>query len=399
MEEPFPIFISVNNANVNNLKKRIECTERFSVDELRRVIPKHCFQRSSIISLGYLIGDISYAAALVIGALQIPSIQNDGLRIVAWTLYGFLQGLVGTGIWILAHECGHSAFSSSTVLNDAVGWVLHSSLLVPYFSWKITHARHHRYTGHMEKDTAFVPLTEANFARKHRMPTRDLENFMQDTPLMTLAHLIGHQLAGWQLYLCLYKTGGRYSIPNGDIAKQGILSHFDPYSPIFTQKQRTAVLFSDIGISIMGTILFKVGRCFGFYNIFALYFVPYLWVHHWLVAITYLHHTHPAVPHYSAATWSFKKGALGTVDRNFGFIGRHFFHDIIDHHVIHHLFPKIPFYRSEEATTAIKPLLGPAYIERKEDFFLLSLWRTFRQCQYVSDADKSDENSGIFEWR
>ena len=68
------------------------------------------------------------------------------------------------------------------------------------------------------------------------------------------------------------------------------------------------------------------------------------------VAITYLHHTHPTVAHYASATWSFKKGALGTVDRSFGPIGRHFFHDIIDHHVIHHLFPKIPFYRAEEAT-------------------------------------------------
>lgn len=117
------------------------------------------------------------------------------------------------------------------------------------------------------------------------------------------------------------------------------------------------------------------------------------------VAIRYLHHTHPTVAHYASATWSFKKGALGTVDRSFGPIGRHFFHDIIDHHVIHHLFPKIPFYRAEEATAAIKPLLGEAYIELKEENFLFSLWSTFRDCRYVTDAVESDERSGVFQWK
>ena len=45
-----------------------------------------------------------------------------------------------TGIWVLAHEAGHSAFSPQVWVNDAVGWFFHSLLLVPYFSWKYTHA-------------------------------------------------------------------------------------------------------------------------------------------------------------------------------------------------------------------------------------------------------------------
>lgn len=117
------------------------------------------------------------------------------------------------------------------------------------------------------------------------------------------------------------------------------------------------------------------------------------------VAITYLHHTDLIIPHYAATTWSFKKGALGTIDRSFGFIGRHFFHDIIDHHVVHHFFPKIPFYRAEEATAAIKPLLGPAYVERKDHNFLSSLWTTFRECRFVSDSVSADVRSGIYKWK
>lgn len=57
------------------------------------------------------------------------------------------------------------------------------------------------------------------------------------------------------------------------------------------------------------------------------------------VAITYLHHNHPDVHHFEAESWTFVKGALATVDRDFGFVGRHLFHGIIDTHVVHHLFP------------------------------------------------------------
>jgi omega-6 fatty acid desaturase (delta-12 desaturase) len=47
------------------------------------------------------------------------------------------------------------------------------------------------------------------------------------------------------------------------------------------------------------------------------------------------------VPHYEPQNWTFVKGALATVDREFGFIGRRLFHGIIEHHVIHHLFPYV----------------------------------------------------------
>jgi fatty acid desaturase len=56
------------------------------------------------------------------------------------------------------------------------------------------------------------------------------------------------------------------------------------------------------------------------------------------VAITYLHHTHPSTVHFEADSWTFTEGALNTVDRPYGFIGKHLFHGIIDCHVVHHLF-------------------------------------------------------------
>lgn len=54
-----------------------------------------------------------------------------------WAIYTFWAGLVGTGLWIIAHECGHQSFSESKSLNNAVGWVLHSGWVYAsaWYSW------------------------------------------------------------------------------------------------------------------------------------------------------------------------------------------------------------------------------------------------------------------------
>jgi omega-6 fatty acid desaturase (delta-12 desaturase) len=48
-------------------------------------------------------------------------------RFAAWSVYTVAAGLVGTGLWVIAHECGHQAFSESKTINNTVGWFLHSA--------------------------------------------------------------------------------------------------------------------------------------------------------------------------------------------------------------------------------------------------------------------------------
>ena len=50
----------------------------------------------------------------------------SALRFCLWAFYSFPAGLVATGLWVIAHECGHQAFSESKLINNTVGWVLHS---------------------------------------------------------------------------------------------------------------------------------------------------------------------------------------------------------------------------------------------------------------------------------
>ena len=98
------------------------------------------------------------------------------------------------------------------------------------------------------------------------------------------------------------------------------------------------MIASDMGLALTAGALYVAGQKFGFASVALMYGQPYLWLNHWIVAITYLHHTHPEVPKYRPEAWTFIKGALATVDRNLGFAGQHMLHNIADYHVIHHLF-------------------------------------------------------------
>ncbi|KAM3478911.1 hypothetical protein MY8738_005730 [Beauveria namnaoensis] len=356
------------------------------INTLRQAIPKHCFEPSVFTSMSYLVRDVVLIGTLGWAAAHyIPSIDDATLRATAWILYGFGQGLICTGLWILGHEAGHGAFSKHPLLNDVVGFLTHSSLMVPYYSWKFSHHRHHKFTGHMEKDMAFVPKKRADY--EARLSLFNME-FLEDTPVFQAISLIFHQLFGWIFYLLFNVSAGSDSQQKPTSSLLG-RSHFDPNSAVFRRSEAPYIALSDVGLGLMFLALYKLSGVIGTQTVVLLYLQPYVWVHHWLtqVAITYLHHTHVDVPHFEAEHWTFVKGALATVDRDFGFIGRHLFHGIIEHHVVHHLFPRIPFYYAEEATDALKPVLGDLY-HRDDRSFLGQLWSNFTQCKYVA-ADES----------
>ena len=53
---------------------------------------------------------------------------------------------------------------------------------------------------------------------------------------------------------------------------------------------------------------------------FQFYVAPLLVVNSHLVLITLLHHTNAGLPHYDHTEWEWLKGALSTVDRDYGFL-------------------------------------------------------------------------------
>ncbi|KAL9006888.1 MAG: hypothetical protein Q9188_000343 [Gyalolechia gomerana] len=385
----------------------------FTIKQIRDAIPAHCFQRSGPKGLAYVARDVAFLAVTFyfFHSFVTPEhIPSTPARAVLWGAYTFVQGLFGTGLWVLAHECGHQSFSPSRTLNDTVGWFCHSALLVPYFSWKISHGKHHKATGNLERDMVFVPKTRDQYASTIGCYAHELSELMEETPIATACSMIGQQVVGWLLYLVVNITGHnfheRQSEGRGKGKQNGFgggVNHFDPSSPLYEAKDSKFILLSDLGLVIMGTVLFLLGQNFGWANLAVWYFLPYLWVNHWLVAITFLQHTDPTLPHYEPSSWNFARGAAATIDREFGFIGRHLFHGIIETHVLHHYISTIPFYNADEATEAIKPVMGQHYrsnVEGGPIGFLRSMWRSARMCQWIEPCEGTKgENKGVLFFR
>ena len=264
----------------------------FTIKDIHDAIPKHCLERSGLKGMMYVLRDMLCLATtfLLFHNFVTPEkIPSYPVRFVLWGLYTAMQGLFGTGLWVLAHECGHQAFSPSRTFNNVVGWVLHSALLVPYFSWQMSHSKHHKATGNLERDMVFVPRTREEQASRLGVLVEELGELAEDTPIYTLTMLIAQQLVGWPNYLLTNITGhnkhekqreGRGKGKHNGLG--GGVSHFNPSSPLYENKDAYKVILSDIGILLAGAALVCLGNRFGWKNLAVWYFIPYLWVNHWL---------------------------------------------------------------------------------------------------------------------
>lgn len=344
----------------------------FTIKEIREAIPAHCFERNALRSASYVAKDVAAIAVLVYAATFIDAHLPLVWRYVAWPLYWFFCGAFATGIWVLAHECGHHAFSRSTALNNTVGFILHTALLVPYHSWRITHSKHHKYTGHLDKDQVFVPKTRSKLGLPKDASQR--HSALEDAPIITLLRLIGQQLIGFPLYLSLNVSGQSYD---------RWANHFNPSSPMFDPKNFYDVILSDVGMIVVLSAIVYFSYAYSFLAVAKYYLIPYLVVNHWLVLITFLQHTDPKLPHYREGQWDFVRGAATTVDRHLGFLDP-IFHRITSTHVAHHYFCTMPHYHAEEATKHLAKVLGSYYIFDDTPIFK-ALWRSHNECKYIED--------------
>ena len=264
----------------------------FTIKEIRDAIPAHCYQRSAARGLAYVARDFASLATVfyVCHTFVTPeNIPSTPLRGALWALYTVVQGLFATGLWVLAHECGHQSFSPSKTLNDTVGWFCHSVLLVPYFSWKISHGKHHKATGHLERDMVFVPKTREQYASKLGYYAHEISELAEETPIATAGSLIGQQLVGWLYYLTANVTGHnkheRQPEGRGNGKQNGLfggVNHFNPSSPLYEAKDEKLIWLSDVGLAITLSVLGAIGAKYGMANLTVWYILPYLWVNHWL---------------------------------------------------------------------------------------------------------------------
>jgi omega-3 fatty acid desaturase (delta-15 desaturase) len=89
---------------------------------------------------------------------------------------------------------------------------------------------------------------------------------------------------------------------------------------------------------------------------------------------------------YTDKTWKFAQAAFETVDRSYGKWTDRMSHHMMDGHVIHHLFfERVPHYRLEKATAALREGL-----EKSDQSHLYKRIETPDYCQeIVSQFDKN----------
>ena len=268
-----------------------------------------------------------------------------------------------TGLWVIAHECGHRAFASQDWINYLVGHILHTLLLVPFHPWRISHANHHSNTNCIEHDEVFVPATYdareqlAAQNKKHdsssdtssawHRTTHKVEEAFATSPLGALFSVSRVAIVGWPAYLAINASG-----PEKYVGARN--SHFEERSELFTKGERSFVRESMYWFAAVATGLALLTMTVGADTMAAHYIVPYLVVNAHLTLITYLQHTDSYVPHWHEAEFTFLRGALATVDRSWGVVRDILFHHIADSHVVHHLFSDMPFYNALKATEILE---------------------------------------------
>ncbi|KAL3941453.1 MAG: hypothetical protein SGBAC_004193 [Bacillariaceae sp.] len=359
---------------------------------LRAVIPNDCFEIDTTTSLGYLsVSVIGTALCTAIGVAMLGFLPPENvLTWPIWTAYSAVTGTVAMGLWVLAHECGHSAFSKNKTLQDSVGYVLHSLFLVPYYSWQRSHAVHHRYTNHMELGETHVPepalsASEGSVGARAKL----METFGRTAGIRVwgVIQAFLHLVVGWPAYLLIGATGS---------PDRGVTNHYwpdpltepnQPKKELFPGKWKEKVFKSDIGVASVAAAAIAWAACNGIPQMMALYGGPLIVVNAWLVLYTWLQHTDVDVPHFSDEDHDFVKGALHTIDRPydkldpFGAIN-FLHHNIGTTHVAHHFDSSIPHYNAQKATDAIKEAYPDLYFYDPTPI-PEAVWRICKGCSSV----------------
>lgn len=417
----------------------------FTLEDVKNAIPKELFERPALKSLSYLARDLALIGGMIVTtfayntiALTIASLFARDSTVLAslyeaqaqqhlmgdsayafiyqpffsalftfnfpvlvycfvltacWVVFFWLQGVFMTGLWVLGHEAGHGGQFDSKIANDVFGLIVHSALLVPFYAWQISHRRHHSHCGDMELDEVHLPFHinelapsaahgdfhNDNKATKmgdaHSLKEEIMGILQQYSFVMRVLNTAIFCLIGWWVYLFLNTSGRRY--PKDGPAP----NHFLPSSPIYSPEERKLIIISDIVLLAYCYLYAKFAMAFGVPTFLCLFFIPYMCVNWWLVTITLLQHSHPALPHFSHKRWNYIQGAMSTVDRDYGDFYNWALHNINDSHVAHHMFSYMPHYGAVEATKYIKEVVGPYYVreETERPMFgliksLLSLW-------------------------
>ncbi|BFZ00500.1 hypothetical protein BsWGS_03539 [Bradybaena similaris] len=314
-----------------------------SIVEIKKTIPQNCFESNIPLSIYYMLKDfamIAFLYFLVDWSWQgLPLITQAFITPVYW----LVQGTLFTAVFVAGHDAGHGSFSGSELVNTICGNFCHTFLFCPYYMWKLSHRKHHKNTGNIDKDEVFYPVRKRDDTQAVLLPGFGLG-------------------VGWFAYLVKgYKPRG--------------VHHFNPLDPLFRFHALNCTL-SLVCLICWSMVLARYIEVFGWGSFVYHYVIPDFTFATYTVIITFLHHHDDDIPWYGDNLWDNVRGQLSSVDRSYGWC--HYLIHNIGTHQIHHLFPKIPHYHLEEATEAFRKAF-PKLVNIRHEPIVPAFWRMFKK--------------------
>jgi omega-6 fatty acid desaturase (delta-12 desaturase) len=227
---------------------------------------------------------------------------------IAW----IFTGTAMTGLFVIAHDCGHRSFAKKVWVNNLVGHILMLPLIYPFHSWRVLHDRHHVHTNKLLVDNAWEPWT--------------VEAYTQANAALRF----------------FYQAIRKYFWWIGSIAHWATL-HFDPAQ--MPEREQAKVKRSIVAVVLFSAVFFPVLiATTGFWGLVKFWLMPWLVYHFWMSTFTLVHHTAKNIQFQPAETWNEAIAQLsGTVHCNYPRWVEVLCHDI-NVHVPHHVSVAVPAY-------------------------------------------------------
>jgi len=303
-------------------------TGRNSKDSLLpalRVIPRHCYERSTAKGLAL----VARGVALYLVAVALLAVVHT------WWLVPFLwafAGLAVAGLFVLGHDAAHGALFDSKRMNRSIGRALMLPSLHVYESWVLGHNRvHHGHTLRQGMDFVWHPVTVEEYRAMPRW--KRVRHRVEWSCLGSGCYYVREV---WWNKMIMFASPERY---RGSIRKD----------KRFLAVTACLVLF---GTAAVGAV--TGGLPDALWLPTKLFIVPFL-CFAWLIGFTvYVHHIAPDIRWWSRRTWtSFAGQVEGTTVLAIPRILNVFLNNIFVH-VPHHVDVRIPCYKLPAAAAAIK---------------------------------------------
>lgn len=244
------------------------------------------------------------------------------LSISYWLTLGLALFAAGflTRIFIIQHDCGHQSFFASRRANDFVGMIASVITLTPYEAWRRSHAKHHANSGDL-----------------------DFRGF-GDVDTITVDEYLALDFVGRVKYRAMRNPFVLFVV--GPAIMFIILHRIPIKVKKEWKKERRSIAMTNLAIAV---VVIAMGLLIGFREFFMIQ-LPITIISSSLgVWLFYIQHQFEDTYWRRHKEWEYETAALeGSSYYKLPKLLQWFTGNIGFHH-IHHLNPKIPNYRLEEA--------------------------------------------------